>query len=91
VQPVVAISCPEMTMNSVYDETAVDWLRIIRSEYDEMPGLQLTRSQAGRLWGLDDRVCAALLNALVGEKFLRLTADGRYTRTVIGRRLRDGN
>ena len=76
-------------MSSVHDETAADWLQIIRSEYCEMPGLQLTRAQAGRLWGLDDGACGALLNALVGEKFLRITADGRYTRTVIGRHRRD--
>jgi hypothetical protein len=61
--------------------TAMDWLRIIRGEYLEMPDLQLTRSQVGRLWGLDDRGCHLVLNTLVKERFLRLTPSGRYTRT----------
>jgi hypothetical protein len=45
-----------------------------------MPGLQLTHEQARRLWTIDDRVCSAVLNALVDEQFLRVTADGRYAR-----------
>ena len=60
------------------DMTAIDWLRIVRGEYVEMPGLRLTRSQFRRLWGFDDRTCGAILNALVQEEFLRLSADGRY-------------
>ena len=64
------------------EEIAVDWLRIIRGEYAEMPGLQLTRSQAKRLWGLDDPGCTFVLSLLVKERFLRLTPNGRYTRTA---------
>ena len=63
------------------EATAMDWVRIIRGEYLEMPDLQLTQSEAGRLWGLDDGGCALILNMLVSERFLRLTPDGRYTRT----------
>ena len=62
------------------DATAMDWLRIVRSEYLEMPGLQLTRSQASRLWGLETLSCAAILNTLVKEDFLRVTSDGLYAR-----------
>lgn len=64
------------------EEIAVDWLRIIRGEFVEMPGLQLTRSQARRLWGLDDRGCNFVLSLLVEERFLRLTPNGRYARTA---------
>jgi hypothetical protein len=60
--------------------TAEDWLPIVRGEFLEMPGLQLTHEQARRLWTIDDRVCSAVLNALVDEQFLRVTADGRYAR-----------
>jgi hypothetical protein len=72
--------CYGRTMNNA-DGTAMNWLRIVRSEYLEMPGLQLTRSQASRLWGLDTHSCAAILNTLVKEDFLRVTSDGSYART----------
>ena len=52
----------------------------IRSEYMEMPGLQLTREQAQRLWGLDEQTCADVLDFLVDAKFLHQTGDGKYTR-----------
>lgn len=57
-----------------------DWLRLIRAEYIEMPGLHLTLQQAQRLWNLDPATCAALLNALVNVRFLRRTANGAYAR-----------
>jgi hypothetical protein len=50
----------------------------IRGEYLEMPGLQLTRAQARRLWALDGPVCDAILNALLDEGFLSLTRDGSF-------------
>lgn len=57
-----------------------DGLRIIRADYDEIPGLHLTNKQARRLWNLDPATCDALLNALVGVKFLRRTDNGGYVR-----------
>lgn len=59
----------------------------IRSEYLEMPGLRLKREQAKRLWGLEDEVCAELLQRLIDEKFLCRKADGSYARLVDGRNL----
>lgn len=61
--------------------TIADWLCRIRAEYIEVPGLNLTRPQAKRLWGLDDLTCDRVLNALVEGRFLRLTASGTYIRT----------
>lgn len=58
----------------------VDWLQIVRAEYEEMPGLRLTRAQAQRLWGLDAPVCDAVLGMLVDAKFLGQTRDGVYFR-----------
>jgi hypothetical protein len=55
-----------------------DWLRLIRAEYLEMPGLHLTRPQIQRLWRLDDDVCDALLGNLVATGFLRQTPRGAY-------------
>jgi hypothetical protein len=39
----------------------------IRAEYEEMPGLCLTVSQAARLFDLDPEDCARVLNSLVAE------------------------
>lgn len=52
----------------------------IRAEYEEMPGLCLTRPQAQRLWGLDHEICETVLQALVEVGYLRKTASG-YVRS----------
>lgn len=62
------------------DTTIEDWLQLIRSEYLEIPGLRLTRTQVQRLWGLDAAVCETLLAALVDGRFLRCTRDAAYVR-----------
>ena len=61
-------------------ETVESVVRIVRGEYVEMPGLQLTRSQVKRFWGLDEEVCDTVLKTLTEEHFLHLTAAGRYIR-----------
>ena len=61
-------------------ETVESFVRIVRGEYMEMPGLQLTRSQVKRFWGLDEEVCDTVLKTLTEEHFLHLTAAGRYSR-----------
>ena len=48
----------------------------IEGEYREMPGLSLTASQAGRLWGLDGSTCAFALTALVERRVLTQTTSG---------------
>ena len=58
----------------------LEWLHRIRGEYLEMPGLCLTRCQAQRLWGLPCDRCDTLLRALVEERFLIRTTDGRFIR-----------
>jgi len=62
------------------DLTITDWLRIIRAEFNEMPGLRLTASQMQRLWGLDEMMCGALVQALVAAGYLRRTSNGAYAR-----------
>ena len=59
---------------------ANDLLRVIRAEYLEMPGLQLTIRQAQRLWGLDRDYCSKLLNTLVDANFLSQRRDGTFIR-----------
>ena len=57
-----------------------EWTQIIRGEFLEIPGLRLTSEQIQRLWGLHRDVCAAVLEDLLHQQFLRLTADGHYVR-----------
>ena len=56
-------------------------LQRVRREYQEMPRLRLTSSQAQRLFGLEPLACAAILGALVKEKFLFCTRDGLLVRS----------
>jgi hypothetical protein len=57
-----------------------DWLRRIRAEYLEIPGLNLTERQAQRLWGLEAQESQRLLNSLVEAHFLRRTEAKLYVR-----------
>lgn len=51
--------------------------RRVAAEYQEMPGLSLTMSQAARLMGLPLDVCGSVVEALVLHGVLRLTTTGR--------------
>ena len=55
-------------------------LDMIRSEYDEMPGMRLTLVQCRRLWRLPEDACAAAIEELVGNGFLRMDSHGRIQR-----------
>jgi len=57
-----------------------EWAQIVRGEFQEIPGLHLTRPQAQRLWGLDAVTCESLLEGLVVAKFLRRTVRDQYAR-----------
>jgi hypothetical protein len=52
----------------------------VRSEFNEMPGLNLTVEQAGRLLALDCGVCGRVLDELVRDGYLRHGQDGTYGR-----------
>ena len=62
------------------DATA-DWLRLIRAEYREIPGLCLTKSQVRRLWSLDVITSDAVLGELETAGFLHRTRTGAYVKT----------
>jgi hypothetical protein len=51
----------------------------VRSEFLEMPGLELTMPQAVRLWNLGQDDCRAIVDSLVDAGFLRWTPK----RTII--------
>jgi hypothetical protein len=55
-------------------------VRRVEGECLEMPGLQLTREQAQRLWALDRATCVSVLDVLVNRRFLVRGTDHRYRR-----------
>ena len=57
-------------------------LQRVREHYREMPGLQLTKPQASRLFGVAPSVCAAMLRALVMENFLSRDGEGEFVRST---------
>jgi hypothetical protein len=60
------------------DAHVADWLKLIRAEDLEIPGLSLTKEPVDRLWGLDAVTSDALLTALVDVKCLRRTVRNAY-------------
>ncbi len=57
-----------------------DLVGLIRAEYDEMPGLCLTRAQVQRLWLLEPEACDNVLRALLDAGYLRLSTRGYVRR-----------
>jgi hypothetical protein len=43
----------------------------IHSEFQQMPGLNLTLPQAQRLWGLPPEICDRVVDVLVGRAMLK--------------------
>ena len=60
------------------DRHVTDWLRLVQAEYQEMPGLNLTKPQVQRLWGFDEVTCKEVLGTLEAERFLKRTARDGY-------------
>ena len=58
-----------------------EWLRLIRGEYLEIPGLNLTQRQFERLWGFDTPTSGRLLEMLLASGFLRRARNGGYVRS----------
>jgi hypothetical protein len=56
----------------------------IEGEYREMPGLNLSVTQAERLWGLDRHTCASVLATLMERRVLKRTASGTYLQRSSG-------
>ena len=60
-----------------------DWVRLIQSEFAEMPGLHLSKRQAQRLWNLDAPSADAIFGALEASKFLRRMPNDVYIRAEV--------
>ena len=52
----------------------------VRAEFEEMPGMTLTVSQASRLFGLDRDVCLNVVEHLINSSYLRRTPTGLVAR-----------
>jgi hypothetical protein len=52
-------------------------LRIIASEYREMPGMRLTLAQFGRLWNLTATECEGIVRELIERGDLSEDDEGR--------------
>ena len=53
----------------------------VRFEFMEMPGLELTVAQAGRLWNMGADDCRFVIDSLVDAGFLRWTTQRTIVRT----------
>ena len=58
-----------------------DQLQRVRQEYLDTPNLQLSPSGLQRSFGLRPVQCVAILEAMLGEDFLRRTSDGLFVRS----------
>jgi hypothetical protein len=70
-------------MQQLAIEKFTDWVRLIQSEYVEMPGLHLSKRQAQRLWNLDRDSAEVIFDALESAHFLKRTANDTYVRADI--------
>jgi hypothetical protein len=65
------------------DGTRLDFasaLRRAKSDFIEMPGMQLTLKQAVRLWTFDPDLCEEVLRSLVQSRFLVQTRHAIFLR-----------
>ena len=65
-------------------ENLREWVRLVQSEYAEMPGLHLSKRQAQRLWNLDAPSADAIFHALESSHFLKRMPNGIYIRADVG-------
>jgi hypothetical protein len=77
----VRMTLPDGVLAERRNQASRDALvRRIRGEFDDMPGLSLTLTQASRLLGIDRPACARILAALTRDGALRCTAENLYVR-----------
>jgi len=71
---------PAPAHRSRLDDLFVTALRRVRSDFLEMPGLQLTPAQGARLWTVDPELCREVFEALVATRFLTRTSSSMFAR-----------
>ena len=60
---------------------ATDLVRLIRADYEEMPGLALTCAQIRRMWAIDAETCKRTMQRLVAAGILARGSDGAFRLT----------
>ena len=65
-------------------ENVCEWVRLVQSEFAEMPGLHLSKRQAQRLWNLDPSSADVIFDALEASHFLRRMPNDVYIRADVG-------
>lgn len=68
----------------LHDDGITTLLHRVRSEFLEMPGLQLTPDQATRLWSLDRSTSGRILDGLTTAGFLSRNRNGAYLLASVG-------
>jgi hypothetical protein len=74
-----------MTSTRIAPDALDHWADLIRAEYDEMPGMHLTKPQVQRLFGLDAETCEAVLDELEKTHFLRCTDVNAFVKAELNR------
>jgi hypothetical protein len=69
-------------VNALIDQIVLERLR---AEYMEMPEMKLRAEQVQRLCGIDQTMCAQILEDLVSAGFLCRRPDGTYVRVAEGK------
>jgi hypothetical protein len=69
-----------MTTFGATNHSVEEWAQIVRSEYEESPGLALTRGQVKRLSGMNPDLCDAVLERLTKHGFLRENGRNMFVR-----------
>lgn len=67
------------------DASIAKWLPLIKAEFNEMPGMHLTKPQMRRLFGLNQETCEAVVNALEQDDFLRCTTNDAFVKADLVR------
>ena len=71
---------PAPADRSRLDDLFVIALRRARSDFLEIPGLQLTPAQGARLWAFELELCREVFEALVATRFLIRTSGSMFAR-----------
>jgi hypothetical protein len=70
----------DVSLNPPIDPSS---LRVIRSEFREMPGLVLSVEQGRRLWSLDAAIVERAFAELVAQGELRPLGDRRFVQRYV--------
>jgi hypothetical protein len=77
---------PNNTERGTRGDDGVDkWLQLVKTEFNELPGMHLTKPQIGRLFGLNPETCDAVVNALEQVDFLRCTPSNGFVKADLER------